>query len=924
MTDRPVGVDVASREPAPVIASEGIVGRDRELEIIASLVAKATAGGGALLIHGDAGIGKSALLERAVGLAKAAGMRVLVTTGVRTEANLPFAGLHQLLRPILGGLEALPKPQYAALGVAFGLVEGAAEDPFLIALATLTLLADEAARTPILVVADDVQWLDRPSADALAFVARRLGSDPLVMVVGLREGEASPFEAAGIDELALQPLLDRHAWVMVSKLAPDLSAAVRDRILREAAGNPLALAELSATIRDDTASGEGLPDMLPLSARLEREFAARAEGLPHDTQWLLLIAALDDRDGVSEIVAAAGVPASAITPAVGARLIEVDGPSLRFRHPLIRSAVQQRATVEDKHAAHLALAAVVDDVDRAAWHRAAALDQPDESVAALLDAAADRAIRRGALVVAAEALQRAAILSVDGRARGTRLLRAADVANEIGRMDVIGHMLAEAEPVDVPVLEDRRQAWVTALSLTGPRSPGENGKLQSVVAAAIRAGEDGQADLGLALLQFASARSWWVDPGPEIRAQIAGAARQLADPTDARVIFLSSIAPEDHVDELLATLAERSASPEPVTGVDARRLAMAALWLGALDLVVEFLNASIAGLRQEGRLGLLVRSLTIRAFGSVHLGTLGTVASDLDEAFRLGMETRQPFYLATANVSQAIYLAYRGDIDGAEARIGEVERITLGAPAHGVLAETRQARGIVDLAAGRHDEAYEQFRHLFDPAHPSYHAMVGGWAASDFADAAVLTDHGAEATLVLARLEADATRMKMPWWRIGVAYGRAVLAAKIGDAAAADAAFATARAMDLERWPLARARLSLAYGTWLRRQRRVAESRAELRSARDLLDAIGVRYLADRAQQELGATGEATRHRGIDVLDQLTPQELQIARLAAEGLSNREIGTRLYLSHRTVGSHLYRVFPKLGVTSRAQLHTALG
>ena len=720
-----------------MIASEGILGRDRELGIVASLVAKATAGGGALLVHGDAGIGKSALLERAVELAQAAGMRVLATTGVRTEANLPFAGLHQLLRPILGGLEALPKPQYSALGVAFGLVEGAAEDPFLIALATLTLLADAAARTPILVVADDVQWLDRPSADALAFVARRLGSDPLVMVVGLREGEASPFDAAGIDELALQPLNDRDARDMVSRLAPGLAPSVRDRILREAAGNPLALAELSATIRDDTASGEGLPDVLPLSARLEREFAARADDLPHDTQWLLLIAALDDRDGVSEIVAAAGVPASAITPAVDARLIEVDGASLRFRHPLIRSAVQQRATRRGQRAAHLALAAVVDDFDRAAWHRAAATDAPDESVAALLDAAAERAIRRGALTVAVAALQRAAILSADGRGRGTRLLRAADVANEIGRMDVIGQMLAEAEPIDVPVLEDRRQAWITALSLSGPRSPREKGKLRSVVAAAMRAGEDGEADLGLALLQFASARSWWVDPGPEIRSQIAGRRAPARGPTDARVIFLSAIAPEDHVDELLATSpSARSGSRQ--CGVDARRLATAALWLGALDLVVEYFSASIAGLRQEGRLGLLARSLTIRAFASAHLGTLETVASDLDEGFRLGIETRQPFYLATANVSQAIYLAYRGDIDGAEAQIAEGRaRDPRGArpmacsPRRG----TRAGSSTLQLVATtrRTSSCVTSSTRLI----PRTTRSVGGWAISDFADAAV-------------------------------------------------------------------------------------------------------------------------------------------------------------------------------------------
>jgi len=910
-------------EHAAVIASEGILGRDRELEVVASLVAKAPAGGGALLIRGEAGIGKSALLERAVVLARAAGMRILLTTGIRTETNLPFAGLHQLLRPILGGLEALPKPQYMALGVAFGLVEGTAEDPFLIALATLPLLADASARTPILVAADDVQWLDRPSADALTFVARRLGSDPLVMVVGLREGESSPFEAVGISELALRPLNDRDAREMVSRLAPELAPAVLDRILREAAGNPLALAELSATIRHDIASGEGLPDILPLSARLEREFAARTHGLPGDTQWLLLTAALDSRDVVSEIVAAADVPASAITPAVQARLLEVDGPTLRFHHPLIRSAIQQRATLEERHAAHAALAGAVGDVDRAAWHRAAATDMPDESVAALLDAAADRAIRRGALVVAVEALQRAATLSPNGHARGTRLLRAVEVANDIGRMDVVAQMLADAELIDVPSLEDRRQAWITALSLSGPRARNEDEKLRSVVAAARRAGQDGETDLGLALLQFASARSWWVDPGAEIRSEIAAAARQLADHDDSRVIFLSSIAPEDHVDELLIQLTERARSAESLTGNDARRCGTAALWLGALDLAVGFFSASLAGLRKDGRLGLLARSLTVRAFTSVHLGALGTVASDLDEGGRLGIETRQPFYLATADVSHAIYLAHRGDIDGAEARIRDVERVTLGAQAHGVLAETRHARGVIDLAAGRHDVAYEQLRHLFDPTHPSYHAAIGGWAVSDFADAAALTDHVSEAIQVVARLEADVIRMKMPWWRIGVAYARAVLAAKSGDVPSADAAFATARAMDLERWPLARARLSLAYGTWLRRQRRVAESRAELRSARDLLDAIGVRYLADRAQQELGASGEATRHRGIDILDQLTPQELQIARLAADGLSNREIGTRLYLSHRTVGSHLYRVFPKLGITSRAQLHTAL-
>jgi DNA-binding CsgD family transcriptional regulator len=916
----------ASREDLEVIVDARMLGRDRELAMVADLVARTNEGGGALLVHGDPGIGKSALLRRAMEAAQDAGLRVLRTTGVRTEAHLPFAGLHLLLRPILGGLSSLPAPQRLALGAAFGLVEGGSSDAFLVGLATLTLLADAAADAGILVVIDDAHWLDRPSAEALAFVARRLGSDPLSMLVGLRDGEESPIQAAGIDQIELAPLDDVDAREVVARLAPDLAPAVRDRLVREAAGNPLALAELAATIRDDATTGDALPDVLPLSARLERTFAAQTDDLPEATQWLMLIAALDDRDASSEILAAASVPSSALEPAVGARLVEVDEASLRFRHPLVRSAIQQRATVEERQRAHLALAGVVGDVDRAAWHRAAATLIPDESVASLLDRAADRAMRRGAFVVAVSALERAAALSTDGRSRGTRLLRAAEVANELGRMDAIGQLLADAEPIDVPALEDRRQAWITALSLTGPRLPREADNLRSVVAAARRLGDDGLADLGLTLLQFASARSWWAEPGVEIRLEIADAAIALAPtPDDARVLFMRAIAPEGHIDYVLEQLSERQRSPEPMSGSDGRRYATTALWVGALDLAVDYFTASIADLRETGRLGLLARSLIIRAFSSVHIGNLATVASDLDEGLRLGLETRQPFYVTTAHAAQAIYLAFRGDIAGAEARIRDAELVQLNAPAGASVAETRHARGLIDIAAGRYDDAYEELRHLYDPRHPSYHSTVAGWAISDFADAASKTGHVPEGDEVVRFLEADTVRMKMPWWRIGVAYARLVLAgAAAGNSwADVDAAFASARAMDLDRWPLARGRLSLAYGTCLRRRRRPAESRAELRAARDLFDAIGVRYLADRAQLELGASGEATRHRGIDVLDELTPQELQIARLAAEGLSNREIGTRLYLSHRTVGSHLYRVFPKLGITSRAQLHSVL-
>ncbi len=476
----------------------------------------------------------------------------------------------------------------------------------------------------------------------------------------------------------------------------------------------------------------------------------------------------------------------------------------------------------------------------------------------------------------------------------------------------------------MPELEHRRQAWLTALALAGPRSARERERIENVVASALRAGDDGQRDLGLALLQFATARAWWLDPGVETRTRIAVAARRLApDGNDARAIYLRAIAPEADLDELLMQLSERAAAAEPASGVDGRHLATAALWVGSLDLAVELFESSISALRSEGRLGLLTRSLIVRAFSSVHLGSLGTVASDLDEGMRLAMETSQPLFVATAMITDAIYLAYRGDIAGAEARIREVERLGVG-QADGVLAETRHARGIIDLAAGRVDDAYEQLRPLFDPAHPSYHPTVSRWAIADFGFAAAQAGRLDEASRVLDQVEADDVRMKMTWLRIGSSYARAAIAAERRDIAAAEQAFATARSIDLARWPLARGRLALSYGMWLRRQRRKAESRAELRSARDQLDAIGVRYLADRAQDELGASDAGRRRRGLEALDQLTPQELQIALLAADGLSNREIGGRLYLSHRTVGSHLYRVFPKLGVTSRAQLHRVLG
>ena len=503
----------------------------------------------------------------------------------------------------------------------------------------------------------------------------------------------------------------------------------------------------------------------------------------------------------------------------------------------------------------------------------------------------------------------------------------AEVANDIGRMDVIGQMLADSGA-------DRRpgrsriaaRPGSSRSSLSGPRPPPEGRPPVRRRRRADAPGKDGQADLGLALLHFATARSWWIDPGLEIRSEIAAAALPARpDQDDARRHPLSAIAPEDHIDDLLARLTERSRS----AGARERSrrdgdTGTAALWVGALDLAVDFFTR-VDRRRSATRADWAARPVAdVRAFASVHLGMLTTVGSDLDEGLRLGVETRQPFYLATADVSQAIYLAFGATSTAPRRGWPRSSASALGAPGDGVLAETRHARGVIDLAAGRHDEAYEQFRHLFDPAHPSYHATVAGWAISDFVDAAVATDHAEQAAAVLCRLEADTVRMKMPWWRIGVSYGRAVARCR----------------RPVTRQP--RSRRSRPRGPWISSAGRWLAPACHWRTEHgsgasaawpsrgpscappgtcSTRSASATSRTAPSRSSE--PSGEATRHRGIDVLDQLTPQELQIARLAAEGLSNREIGTRLYLSHRTVGSHLYRVFPKLGITSRAQLHTAL-
>src|SRR5919112_1220540 len=407
-------------------AGDPIFGRERELARLERLVDGVSEHGAALLVRGEPGIGKSTLLAAASRRAEAAGMRMLRATGVQSEAQLPFAGLHQLVMPVLGHAEHLPAPQRTALLAAFGMVEAEVTDRFLVALALLELLSDVAEQEPLLVVAEDAHWLDRSTASVLGFIARRVEHEPIVVLAASREGEESPINDAGLPTLRLGGIDDEPAGELLDTYGGQLAPPGRGQNFGQAGGNPLALVELPVLLGTDERAGRSrLPSPLPLTEHLERAFAAQAAGLPSVTRKLLVLAAVDDGGDLGEIVAAAAVnaggepTAEGLVPAIDARLVEVAGTRIAFRHPLVRSAVYQAASLVERNAAHFALAEVLADrPDRQVWHRAAALVGPNESVAAALEAAARRARRRGAIGEAIDALERAVELSEDRARKG--------------------------------------------------------------------------------------------------------------------------------------------------------------------------------------------------------------------------------------------------------------------------------------------------------------------------------------------------------------------------------------------------------------------------------------------------------------------------------------------------------------------------
>ncbi|AGL16807.1 AAA family ATPase [Actinoplanes sp. N902-109] len=895
-----------------------LVGRDDALSQLGGLLDRLGDGGGATVVRGEPGIGKSALLAEVVRRARARRLRVLGTTGVPSEAQVGFAGLHQLLRPVMGHAERLPPPLRDAVLAAFGRSAGAQPELFLLALATLGLLSEAAAQAPVLLVVEDAHWLDRATADVLLFVARRLDREPVVLLAAVQDGFEGPFTGSGLPELVLPRLGRAAAELVVDAHTPGLRAEVRERVLREAAGNPLALVELPAVL----AAGAASPSApLPLSARLEQAFAARVGGLPAATRTVLLVAALNDADTLSETLAAAGLVTGSpcrvddVEPAVAARLVEVEAGRLRFLHPLMRSAIRQRFSIGRRHRAHAALARVVAEDDRRVWHRAAASDGPDDAVAAELAAVAVRAQRRGGIAAGTAALRRSAELTADPVRRGERLLHAAELAFELGRSDEVQHLLAEADRAGLAERQRWRTAWIRDSFDDGVLGRGR--AAVSLAQAAERAAAD-DPDLALNLLYGAALRCWWTEPGDEARGRIVAAAAgvPVAGDDPRLLMVLAFAAPVEQGGVVLDRLRRHAGHTD---GRSARMLGNAAHAVGAFDLAAGFFADSLTGLRAQGRLALLARALTLQARSCAHLADLSVAMPAADEAYRLARDTSQPLIAATALTAQAVVAALRGAHDDAYRLAARAEQAALPVAANAVLAAVQVARGTAALAAGRHAEALAELQRMHDPADPAYHRAIRCHAVSDLADAAVRSGRPDAVRDVLAELAVPARQTPSPALHSGLRYARALLA----DDGTAPARFEEALRCGPQAGPFARARTQLGYGEWLRRHRRVADSRAHLRAARDTFDALDLIPWGDRARAELRAAGETSRQRLPDARDRLTPQELQIAQMAAGGLTNREIGQRLYLSHRTISSHLHRIFPKLGVTSRMELRTAL-
>ena len=917
--------------PRALAGRDELVGRGAEIGLMQSFVDRAGRAGEALVLVGDVGVGKTALLDLAARRAGSLGFTVVCAAGAEFEAEISFSALHQSLLPLLGGIEEL-RPLYRdALMVALGLGEGRPPDRLVVSGAALELVRRAGEEQPLLIVLDDVFWLDRPSAEVLAFVARRLAGSHVGLLAAVRTSSGSVFDGAGLSQYQLEPLDRDAADRLVRSRFPILGPDMRRRLLAEAAGNPLALLELPAALsgrRPFAASGS--PALLPLSARLSELFGSRVEQLPPPTRRLLLLAALDNTGDLATLQRATGdAEMHDLAPAEQSGLVCVDPETRRlvFRHPLTRSAVVELSTARERREAHRALAGVqADDPQRRAWHLAEASVQPDEGVAGLLEASARQMLSRGDPVGAVTALRRAAELSPTDVDRSRRLTKAAFLgANMAGRLGDSEEMVAEALE-GKPGPRVSRQADVTAafVLLNG------DGDLDTVHRLLVRAIESAGDELDatdedlataiyllLLVCGFAGRADLWgpyfaiLDRlRPDIPEDLLLASRILPDPVRDAVGVL------DRLERVIAELGEESDSWH------VRKVALAAVFIDRLAGCRQALRRVVKSSREAGAWTLVVSALNFMCLDYFLTGEWDELELLLAEGFEICDHAGLQVYVPVLRYDRALVAAARGD-DALARELADA--ITGWAKPRGasLIAQfADHARELAALGRGDYEAAYHHASAVCPPGEfirYTHHAL---WVCMDLVEAAVRTDRHAEATAHVAAMRRYGIARISP--RIALlAGGSAGLAAREDGAALAE--FERALAIPgADRWPFDLARVRLAYGERLRRARVGRGAGAQLSAAHDAFERLGALPWAGRAAAELRAAGHAPASTSADgSAELLTPQELEIASLAAAGLTNKQIGERLYLSHRTVSGHLYRIFPKLGISSRAALRDAL-
>ncbi|MEU9477885.1 AAA family ATPase [Streptomyces sp. NPDC048191] len=910
----------------------GLRGRDRERAVLEGVLAQARSGSSAVLVlRGEAGIGKTALLDHAGHTA--VGFRTVGVTGVESEMELPFAGLHQLCAPLLGGLRRLPAPQHDALSVAFALREGKAPNRFLVGLAVLGLLAGAAEDRPLLCLVDDAQWLDEASRQVLAFAARRLMAEPVALIFAVRDAPGD-HEPAGLPELVVEGLSEPDARALLaSTLRAPLDPLVRDRIVAEAHGNPMALLHLPR-VPAELAGGFWLASGRPLASCLENAFYQQFRSLPGDSRRLLLTAAADptgDACLLRRAAALQGIPPDAAAPAEAAGLVEF-GTSVRFHHPLVRSAVYHRTSAPDRRAAHRALTEATDpglDPDRRAWHRAHAAASPDESVALDLERSAGRARSRGGVAAEASFLQGAAELTPDPARRAIRALAAAQAHIDAGGADQADNLLAVAEAGPLDDLQrarlERLRARLVFSQVRGSEAP------RLLLDAAHRLAPLDAALARDTLLEAAGAAIYAgrLSEGPGQR-EVAEAVRAGPPPPT----------PPRTVDVLLDSVAGRIIDGYPA-GIEALRRAQHAvrqeqkpaaaeadmrwLWLACRvtpeplapelwddDAWYELGTGAVALAREAGALAVLPMALSYQACFQVHAGELDTAAALIDEATAISQAVGGvPMMYASL-----VLAAWRGResraLDLISTTVEEVRARGEGRS----LALAEYATALLYNGLGRYDDALSAALRACRFEDLGFY----GWALTELIEAAVRSGRPETAVAPLATLT-ERTRAGGTPWALGVG---ACSQALMSDDRAADALYREAvEHLGRCRITVHLARARLLYGEWLRRRNRRQESRAQLGPAYELFNRSGAEAFAERARRELLATGETVRKRTVGVLDELTSQESQIARLAGDGNTNGEIAAQLFISPRTVEWHLGNVFAKLGVSSRRHLRTVL-